>query len=307
MEHLLIPLRVKSLVIFSILFVSIILTSSVYSRGLFTDGFGTPSPSDGAFYNDTIALGLFADLVLERIDTIINNLEHSSEDEIFSKLPYLTNVSESYHGLPGDMENDKRQTLNNILRVNPDIASLYFVLPNGDIYLGEPYRHQEQLPRLNFADRDWYKGVSASNNTYVSSVFLSASINAPAIAIAVPVLKNNTDDDSSTINQDVRLGYLVGIVNLKSVKDLIDNVDPDKFGQFIVVDKNGTELISPGDNYINNTLKKFDYFERLIYNKTQLNFANQTFVTDLNNTLIFSNPISFKGGNLITILVTENR
>jgi hypothetical protein len=222
-------------------------------------------------------------------------------------LPYLTNVSESYHGLPGDLEKDKRQALNNILKINPDIASLYFVLPDGDIYLGEPYWHQEQLPRLNFADREWYKGVTALNNTYVSTVFLSASIDAPAIAIAVPVVNNNADDNPSTINKEVLIGYLVGIVDLKSVKDLISNIDPNKIGQFIVVDKNGTELVSSVNNHKNDTLKKFDYFEKLIYDETQLNLANQTIITDLNSTLIFSNPFSFKGGNLIAILVTDNR
>ena len=280
------------------------MATSIFSTALFTDGFATPTSSDRTYSNNTFALGLFADLVQDRIDTIVNNLEHSSEDIIFSVLPYLTNVSESYNGLPGDLEKDKRQALNNILKINPDIASLYFVLPNGDIYLGEPYRHQEQLPRLNFADREWYKGVTDLNNTYVSSVFLSASINAPAIAIAVPVLNNNTDDKSSTNTKDVPLGYLVGIVDLKSIEDLIDNLDPDKTGQFFVVDKNGTELVSSVDNHKNDTLKKFDYFERLLHNKTQLNFANQTIITDLNSTLIFSHPISFKGGNLIAILVT---
>ena len=53
--------------------------------------------------------------------------------------------------------------------------------------MGEPYKDQEQLPRINFADREWYKGVVKNNQTYISSIFLSASINAPAIAIAVPV------------------------------------------------------------------------------------------------------------------------
>jgi len=43
--------------------------------------------------------------------------------------------------------------------------------------MGEPYRDQEQLPRINFADREWYKGVVKNDQTYISSIFLSASIN----------------------------------------------------------------------------------------------------------------------------------
>ncbi len=60
-------------------------------------------------------------------------------------------------------------------------------MPNDDVYIGEPFRDQKQLPRLNFADRDWYNGVTSTNNTYTSSIFVSASIHAAATAIAVPV------------------------------------------------------------------------------------------------------------------------
>jgi hypothetical protein len=69
----------------------------------------------------------------------------------------------------------------------PRLGSFYFTLPNGDVCLEEPYLRQKQPPRLNFADRDWYKGVSTTNDTYISSVFTSASIHAPAIAIVAPV------------------------------------------------------------------------------------------------------------------------
>ena len=79
----------------------------------------------------------------------------------------------------------------------------------------EPYSAQEQLPRLNFADRDWYKGVIKINETYVSSVFFSASSRAPATAIALPVYQ----DDSNT----KLMGYWVGIINIgplwKNIKD----------------------------------------------------------------------------------------
>ena len=79
----------------------------------------------------------------------------------------------------------------------------------------EPYSAQEQLPRLNFADRDWYKGVIKINETYVSSVFFSASSRAPATAIALPVYQ-----DDSNIKL---MGYWVGIVNIgplwKTIKD----------------------------------------------------------------------------------------
>ena len=219
----------------------------------------------------------------------------------------MANISDAYHGISASLDSDKRQSLDIILKINPDIASIYFVLPDGNIYLGEPYRHQEQLPRLNFADREWYVGVTALNETYISSVFLSASINAPAIAIAVPVLNNSKGDLSGLDNKDSSSGYLVGIVNLQLVKGLIDNITFDKIGNFFVIDKNGTELVRSSDTKMNETLKPFEYFESFKYDRTQLNVTNQTVISELDNRLILSNPISFKGGSLIVILVTDNK
>jgi hypothetical protein len=287
------------------------LATSLYPEGLFAEGVETtyiPNKTDSNINSNYIfTLNLFSDLVQDRINSIVDTLEYTSKDTTFSILPYLANVSEAHKGIPDTLDSEKRQSLDKILKINPDIASIYLVLPNGNIYLGEPYSHQEQLPRLNFADREWYHGVTALNKTYVSSVFLSASINAPAIAIAIPVLNNSNDNPSDLDKKDESLGYLVGIVNLRLVKDLIENVTSDKNSQFFVVDKNGTELVNSVDTSINDTLKQFDYFESFGYNnKTLLNDGNRILSSDLNSTLILSKPISFKGGNLIAILVTDN-
>ena len=102
-------------------------------------------------------------------------------------MPFLKNVSSDHNGSHSTLDLDKRNLARDILQRNKDIASIFFGPPNGDIYMGEPYRDQQQLPRINFADRKWYKGVIKNDQTYISSVFLSASINAPAIAVAVPV------------------------------------------------------------------------------------------------------------------------
>ena len=92
-------------------------------------------------------------------------------------MPFIKNVSSDHNGIHSTLDLDKRNLAKDILQRNKDIASIFFVLPNGDIYMGEPYRDQEQLPRINFADREWYKGVVKNDQTYISSIFLSASIN----------------------------------------------------------------------------------------------------------------------------------
>jgi hypothetical protein len=133
---------------------------------------------------------------------------------------------------------DKRNLGKDTLQRNKDLASVFFVLPNGDIYMGEPFNDQQRLPRINFADREWYKGVIQSNQTYLSSIFLSASINAPALAIAVPIYSTvselNNQTGSITLN-----GYWVGIIDLRSFESLSLHTKD----QFVLIDRNGTELL----------------------------------------------------------------
>ncbi len=159
---------------------------------------------------------LIADLVENNLKQAANTLLITSLDPRVQAAQYASNISERYMGIPKDLDTEKRDIAKQILSLNKDFGSVYFLLLNGDVYLGEPYAGQEQLPRLNFADRDWYKGIFAITNNisreysvqgsspgnsstnasgavmpalpyYISAVFQSAAIHVPATGIAVPV------------------------------------------------------------------------------------------------------------------------
>jgi hypothetical protein len=187
-------------------------------------------------------LVLFASLIKDKMSNIVDILEISSKDTALMNVPFIKNVSSKYNGISSSLDVDKRNLGKDILQRNKDLASIFFVLPNGDIYLGEPFSHQEQLPRINFADREWYKGVTKSNQTYIRSIFLSASVNAPALAIAVPIYSsvNGLDNQtgSSTLN-----GYWVGIIDLRSLQDIFESLFLKTKDQFVLIDHNGTELL----------------------------------------------------------------
>ncbi|HYF99773.1 MAG TPA: cache domain-containing protein [Candidatus Saccharimonadales bacterium] len=286
-------------------------TITVGSTLLKTTSFGSyiseSSVHNYTVYTDKILLlDFFTVLVGDRIDNIIDMLEFLSKDDLFSSFPHISNVSEIYHGIPPDMDNKKRHLLNDVMKLNPDIASIHVVLPDGNIYLGEPYYQQEQHPKLNFADREWYTGVTKSNHTYVSSVFLSASINTPAIAIAVPVLSDSENGRDPSTQNNRLLAHLVGIVNLQSVKELFNNLESNQFGRFYVLDKNGTELIDSFYIQKNTTINEFDFIDNSSLNEFLSRTTNSAFVSNQDNTVFFYKPISVRtGGELIAALVTE--
>ncbi|MDP9210630.1 MAG: cache domain-containing protein, partial [Thermoproteota archaeon] len=181
---------------------------------------------------------VLADVFATRIDEITNLLEATSSYPAVRNISYANLVGTEFMGILEFSDIEKRNVAKYLLKNESILGGIYFTLPNGDVYLGEPYSAQEQLPRLNFADRDWYKGVSKTNETYISSVFLSASTRAPATAIALPVYQ-----DDSNIKL---MGYWVGIINIGPLwKTIRDDYLP--VGEELnVIDHEGTEMFNSG-------------------------------------------------------------
>ena len=271
-------------------------------------------------------LNLFANLLDSKISRAVDDLEISSRDETLKEVQFLKNVSSNYNGIHSTLDLDKRNLAKDILQRNTDIASIFFVLPNGDIYLGEPYIDQEQLPRINFADREWYKGVVKNNQTYISSIFMSASINAPAIAIAVPVY-SPTGDLESQVGSSSLSGYWVGIINLKSLEDLFKSLSLINQDQFILIDHNGTEFLdnkklkigpayssshendsslsSSGNLTKQKMLETFDYFDLVKDTGNETGTTYDKFnVKD--QVWMFWKSINVKDSNWYVVLVTRN-
>ena len=174
--------------------------------------------------------------------------------ELTSKLPevrntqYVSSISEEFIGIPQNLDSEKRKIAQYILEQNKDIVSIFFLTPTGDIYIGEPFSDQKQLPRLNFADRDWYRGVTRTNDTYTSAVFVSAATHAPATAIAVPVYGNSMGNNVSTnVNYTTPpvVGYWVGIINPAKIKEDLSALDLlGHDDEVILVDQNGTQVVN---------------------------------------------------------------
>ena len=197
--------------------------------------------------NMSIILKLLSDVIETRIN------KSSSLLELTSKLPEVTNVSyanmitEKFMGIPQSLDLQKRNIARNILEKDKDIASIFFLIPKGDTYMGEPYPDQQQLPRLNYADRDWYKGVTRTNDTYTSAVFLSAAIHVPAIAIAVPVYGNNIESNVGIkVNQTSLpsiVGYWVGIINPMRINENLSDFNLlNSNNKVLLIDHNGTRV-----------------------------------------------------------------
>jgi PAS domain S-box-containing protein len=127
--------------------------------------------------------------------------------------------------------------LANVPRDFPQVERAFLTDLKGTITADEPV-----IPELrgrNFADQDWYRGVSKNWMPYISDVYKGSG--EPRLNVIAAALPIKTDD-----NQTVAI--LVLQVNLKSLVAWSESVDTNGHENVLVVDKRGNLVAYPGIN-----------------------------------------------------------
>jgi signal transduction histidine kinase len=167
-----------------------------------------------------------------RIDLIITNaekiLENAAKDENIKNSPYISSIDNNLHGIPESIDKEKRTVIQNILSTYQDFETIGYILPNGDIYFVEPYNLQKTLSMSNFSFRDYYKAVTATHETYVGSIIISAATYHPVATIAVPIFSENGS----------MVGMLSSGVDLLTIQDRLRELHSYTDERILVVDNN---------------------------------------------------------------------
>jgi hypothetical protein len=129
---------------------------------------------------------------------IENNLDKSKAIlETTSVVPQMRNFSyinqidhEKLNGIPKGQDLEKREMARYLLTQYPEnFVSILFQLPNGDVYLLEPFARQINLTTYQLSFRDYYKNVTSSHNPFLSNVIISASSGQKQAQLAVPLFE----------------------------------------------------------------------------------------------------------------------
>jgi hypothetical protein len=230
----------------------------------------------------TVDRSLIAKLLAHNLEDRLN--KSAAILEITSRLPELKNVSyvnsidPTLHGIPQDLDIEKRKIAQDILAADRDFELIFFLLPNGDMYLEEPYSRQQNLTRNNFAFRDYYKGALSTGETYLGNVIISASSGLPQTYIAVPVYSagNNRDSDNATSLSGVWAGGL----NLAVFSESLQSLNLTNQERIVYVDQHGQKIA--------------DSDKELLFNRNQ----NESF-TDLQS---FKNAVKGESGSIIEVI-----
>jgi Cache domain len=218
-------------------------------------------------------------------DNLENRLNKSAAIlEITSKLPEVKNLTyasslnqtlRTLHGIGKDLDIPKRKVAQNILSVDKDLETIFFLMPNGNIYMQEPYSRQLNLTKTNFDFRDYYKGAVSTHMTYLGNVIISASSGLPQANIAVPIYTVENDNN----NSKSLVGIWAGGLNLRVFSKSLQSLNLTNNERIVYVDYHGQKIADS--------------------NKKQgINKKNESFA----NLQSFKNAVAGKSGSIIEVI-----
>jgi|RhiMethySRZTD1v2_1073278.scaffolds.fasta_scaffold00312_47 hypothetical protein len=239
-------------------------------------------------------------LVKLLVDNLENRLNKSAAIlEITSELPqvknasYASSISSELHGIPKDLDTAKRKVAHDILASDKDLQLIFFLMPNGDMYMEEPYSRQQNLTGTNFAFRDYYKGAVSTGDTYLGDVVISASSGLPQSNLAVPLYSSAIDnnDNKNNTNNMTLLGIWSGGLNLTEFSETLQSLNLTDGERIVYVDQNG-QKIADSNKQLFSTNKNESFANLQAFNNALLDQKPGSVTEMINGTrmLVFYEP-----------------
>jgi hypothetical protein len=195
----------------------------------------------------SLMVKLLADNLENRLNKSAAILEITGELPQVKNVSYASSISSELHGIPKDLDIAKRKVAHDILASDKDLQLIFFLMPNGDMYMEEPYSRQQNLTGNNFAFREYYKGAISTGDTYLGNVVISASSGLRQSNIAVPLYSssasdNNGNRNNSNNNNMTLLGIWSGGLNLTVFSETLQSLNLTNGDRIVYVDQNGQKV-----------------------------------------------------------------
>jgi hypothetical protein len=136
----------------------------------------------------SLLVKLLADDLENRLNKSAAILEITGELPQVKNTSYASSISSELHGIPKDLDIAKRKVAHDILASDKDLEVIFFLMPNGDMYMEEPNSRQQNLTGNNFAFRDYYNGAISTGDTYLGNVIISAASGLPQSLYCSPII-----------------------------------------------------------------------------------------------------------------------
>jgi sensor domain CHASE-containing protein len=120
-------------------------------------------------------------------------------------------------------------------------------MPNGDMYMEEPYNRQLDLSRNNFAFRDYYQGAIETKQAFLGDAIVSSSTGEKVALISVPIYSQK--------NQSL-LGIWSGVLNLSKFYHKLQSLNLPDDVRVVYADGNG-QKIGDSNSLLSNKSESF--------------------------------------------------
>lgn len=167
--------------------------------------------------------------ILDRFSSNIGIIQATLNHSISTDFSEADKIKQELNGVHDTIESNQRQKLRHLLENNPNFESVGLFLPSGDVYLAEPYSSQLNLPRQNYAFRDWYDGAMNNNVVYVSEPYQTHYTDERTIALSASIR-----DEKGTI-----MGIFHTTLQLDFLGKLLEAQNQEPETSWYFVDENG--------------------------------------------------------------------
>jgi Cache domain len=304
----------RSFVILILLTMFIILLLDVRTVNL-QDKFFEPASAQGfnntsGIQNETaesttpLIVKVLADNLENRLNKSAVILEITGELPQVKNVSYANSISSELHGIPKDIDIAKRKVAQDILTADRDLQLIFFLMPNGDMYMEEPYSRQQNLTGNNFAFRDYYKGAVSTADTYLGNVVISASSGLPQSNIAVPLYSSASNNNGNRNSSNMTLlGIWSGGLNLTTFSETLQSLNLTNGERIVYIDQNG-QKVADSDKQSFRTNQNESFSNLHAFSKVQEQKPGSTIET-INGTrmLVFYEPVQFHSTTWAVLLM----
>ena len=160
---------------------------------------------------------------------------------------YADKINRSLHGIPNNVDVAKRKIADAILKADDDFAGISFLLPNGDIYMQEPYWRQLNLTENNFAFRDYYKGAIETKDAFLGNMIVSKASGKRVSVIAVPIYS----DKNGSLT-----GIWYGALEFSVFDRFLQSLHPLNIERIVYIDSHG-QKVADSNSQLSKTPESF--------------------------------------------------
>lgn len=230
----------------------------------------SPSPLSS---NNVTTLGskilnikLLADNLENRLNKSAAILEITSKLPEVRKVSFASSINNTLRGIPKDTDLAKRNVAQGIRSKYNDFRVIALLMPNGNMYMEEPYSRQLNLTKTNFAFRDYYKGAVSTHNTYLGNLIIASCCGLPQANMAVPIYssENNT-------NKPSLVGVWYGGLDLNVFNKSLQSLNLTDNERIVYVDQHGQKIADSDKKQSinqNETFANFQSFNNAIAGKS---------------------------------------